>query len=53
MPVLTPALENELPQAFLPRPGDPYYEVADVEALSFFLRTHRGRALVTTETVVQ
>jgi hypothetical protein len=53
MPVLTPALEKELVQAFLPRPGDPHFDVADVEALTFFLQTHRGRALAMTNTVVQ
>jgi hypothetical protein len=53
MPLLTPALEKELLQAFLPRTGDPPFEVADVEALAFFLETHRGFLLAITETVVQ
>jgi hypothetical protein len=53
MPVLTSVLEKELLQAFLPRPGDLDFEVADVEALTLFLQTHRGRTLATTATVVQ
>jgi hypothetical protein len=53
MPLLTPTLENELLQAFLPRPGDPRLDVADVEAFAFFLKTHRGHALATTEKVVE
>ncbi len=34
---LASAVEKELRQAFFPRPGDPHFKVADVDALNVFL----------------